>query len=81
MSPNNVSKLFSRKAGIGVLQYIHRIRIENACNLILNTDMNLTEISQKVGYTNTLTFSRAFKARYHMSPSEWRHMNENEQNR
>ena len=76
MSPNNVSKLFSRKAGVGVLQYIHKIRIENACNMMLNSDLNLTEISARVGYTNTLTFSRAFKARYHMSPSEWRHLNE-----
>lgn len=76
MSPNNVSKLFSRKAGIGVLQYIHKIRIENACNMMLNTKKSLTDISAQVGYTNTLTFSRAFKARYHMSPSEWRHLNE-----
>lgn len=76
MSPNNVSKLFSRKANMGVLQYIHKIRIENACNLMLNTDMTLSEISQHVGYTSNLTFNRAFKARYHMSPSDWKKLNE-----
>ncbi len=76
MSPNNVSKLFSRKANMGVLQYIHKIRIENACNLMLNTDMTLSEIGQRVGYTSNLTFNRAFKARYHMSPSEWKKLNE-----
>ena len=76
MTPNALSKFFSRKAGLGVLQYIHKIRIENACNLMLNSDLTLTEIAQRVGYTNNLTFSRAFKARYRMSPSEWRRMNE-----
>ena len=75
MSPNSVSKLFSRKAGMGVLQYIHKIRIENACNLILSTDLTLSEVAQRVGYTSSLTFTRAFKARYHMSPSEWRKLN------
>ena len=80
MTPNSLSKLFSRKAGVGVLQYIHKIRIENACNLILNSGLSLTEISKQVGYTNTLTFSRAFKARYHMSPSEWRCLNEDNSN-
>ena len=76
MSPNSVSKLFSRKAGMGVLQYIHKIRIENACNLILSTELTLSEVAQRVGYTSSLTFTRAFKARYHMSPSEWRKLNE-----
>ncbi len=72
LSPNALSKLFSRKADMGVLQYIHKIRIEKACNLMLNTSLNLTEIAQQVGYTNQLTFTRSFKARYHMTPMQWR---------
>ncbi len=72
LSPNALSKLFSRKAEMGVLQYIHKIRIEKACNLMLNTSLSLTEIAQQVGYANQLTFTRSFKARYHMTPMQWR---------
>mgnify|MGYP004699918335 CR=1 FL=1 len=50
--------------------------IENACNLILSTELTLSEVAQRVGYTSSLTFTRAFKARYHMSSSEWRKLNE-----
>ena len=74
LSPNGLSKLFSRKAGVGVLQYIHKIRIEAACSLMLSTQLSLSDICQRVGYASPLTFSRAFKARYRMTPSEWRKM-------
>ena len=73
LSSNALSKLFSRKANMGVLQYIHKIRIENACSLLLADDnSNIASIALQVGYASTLTFNRAFKARYKMTPSEYR---------
>lgn len=75
LSSNALSKLFSRKANMGVLQYIHKIRIENACNLLLqDEDSNIADIAMQVGYASTLTFNRAFKARYNMTPSEYRRL-------
>ncbi len=73
MPINRLSKLFSSMTGSGVLQYIHKIRIENACSLLLGEEkLTIGEIAQRVGYTSTLTFSRAFKARYKMTPGEYR---------
>ncbi|MBE5776606.1 MAG: helix-turn-helix transcriptional regulator [Clostridiales bacterium] len=73
LSSNALSKLFSRKANMGVLQYIHKIRIENACHLLLSDEnTNIAAIATQVGYASTLTFNRAFKARYNMTPSEYR---------
>ena len=78
LSSNALSKLFSRKANMGVLQYIHKIRIENACSLLLTDDnSNIADIALQVGYASTLTFNRAFKARYNMTPSEYRRVHKN----
>ena len=81
LSSNALSKLFSRKANMGVLQYIHKIRIENACNLLMaDENTNIAVIAQQVGYASTLTFNRAFKARYNMTPSEYRRLHRNDGN-
>ena len=42
------------------MQYIVSLRITNAINLIENTDYNITEIANAVGYDNSLYFSRLF---------------------
>ena len=78
LTANTLSKQFSRKTDMGVLQYIHRIRIENACNLLLADESTpIADIAARVGYTSILTFNRAFKARYQMTPSEYRKVHHN----
>ncbi len=73
MPIDKLSKLFSHCAGMGVLQYIHKIRIEHACNLLLSDEkLTIAEIAGRVGYSSALTFNRAFKARYEMTPGEYR---------
>lgn len=73
VTPNALSKFFAKYAEMGVLQYIHKIRIEHACNLLLQHEtMTISEIADKVGYTSTITFTRSFKARYRMTPGEYR---------
>lgn len=72
--PNTLSKQFSRKTEKSLLEYIHMIRINKAMDLIENEpDIPLYEIAQKVGYSNTLTFTRAFKT-YNQgkTPSEYK---------
>ena len=54
------------------MQYILSIRISNAENLLENTEYNLTEISNIIGYENPLYFSRIFKKQKGLSPSEYR---------
>lgn len=73
ISIDKLSRSFSQSVGMGVLQYIHKIRIESACNILLNNQtLSIAEVATKVGYGSVLTFSRAFKARYSMTPGEYR---------
>lgn len=54
------------------MQYILSKRIYNAEVLLQNTQYNITEIAQIVGYDNPLYFSRIFKKQKGISPSEYR---------
>ena len=45
------------------------------CTLLLTDEsMTIADVAAQVGYTSTLTFTRAFKARYHMTPGEYRRL-------
>ena len=53
-------------------QYLLSLRISNAQVLLENTDYNITEIAESVGYDNPLYFSRLFRKQLGMSPSDFR---------
>ncbi len=53
-------------------QYIISLRITAAISLMQNTDYNIKEIAETVGYDNPLYFSRLFKKHTGVSPSEYR---------
>jgi AraC-like DNA-binding protein len=63
---------FKEITGSSPLQYILKLRISNAQNLLENTDYTITEIANMVGYTNSLYFSRLFHKYIGMSPKEYR---------
>jgi len=54
------------------LQYLVTLRINNAMNLLNNTNYNITQIASAVGYDNSLYFSRLLKNHVGMSPKEYR---------
>ena len=54
------------------MQYILSKRLYNAKILLQNTDYNVTEIAEIIGYDNPLYFSRIFKKAKGISPSEYR---------
>ena len=63
---------FKLYTGITPKQYILKKRIYNAEALLQNTQYNINEIAQIIGYDNPLYFSRVFQKTKGMSPSEYR---------
>lgn len=63
---------FKEYTGSTPAQYILSLRISNAQTLLENTNYNVTEIAEIVGYDNPLYFSRIFKKQSGVSPSEFR---------
>lgn len=72
MSTSWFIRNFKQYTDVTPMQYILSIRISNAENLLKNTEYNLTEISNIIGYENPLYFSRIFKKLKGLSPSEYR---------
>lgn len=63
--------VFKEVMGQSPIQYIHQLRITEACNLLLTTDMTVVAISEYLGYYDTSYFSRMFKKVTSMSPKEF----------
>ena len=63
-------KVFKKYLDISPTEYINILRLERACELILDGNMSLTKIAYEVGYNNYSYFARQFKKRYGFSPTE-----------
>jgi YesN/AraC family two-component response regulator len=73
--PYYLSKLYKTNCGEGIGDFINKIRIEKAVEIILQSDMNLEDISSKVGFSNVRTFSRTFKKIKGITPGKYRNLN------
>ena len=67
-----LNRMFIKHTGIGMHKYIIKLRMNEASLLILNTDLSLGLIAEKVGFNNSTHFSSYFKKEFGISPSEYR---------
>jgi len=72
ISPAHLSRCFSKRMGMGVVQFMHRLRIEQACRLLRTTHRTVSEIAADVGYDEVAYFSRWFKRVIGQTPREYR---------
>ncbi len=71
-SPEYVSKIFKKTAGIGLKEYITAARIETAKRMLVETDEDINKIAEKSGYDNIRSFQRTFRAVVGMSAGDYR---------
>lgn len=67
-----LSHLFSSIAGISLKQYILQQKMELAKYLLTDTNQNISEVSVKLGYTDSHNFMKAFKKIVGLTPSDFR---------
>jgi AraC-like DNA-binding protein len=71
-NPSYFSRLFHQHAGMTIVEYINRIRIQKSCQLLKRSEAGITEIALAVGYNNISHFNRFFRRIMDMSPREYR---------
>ncbi|MCL6722907.1 helix-turn-helix transcriptional regulator [Klebsiella sp. T2.Ur] len=71
-SKRHLQKIFKDYMGVSVGSYILNRKMINSADLILNTNMGISEISVKFGYFESSVFSRAFSKHYGKSPTKFR---------
>ena len=72
ISVYSLSRLFSNHIGISFSKYITNLRLEEAKNMLMQTDKSIADISACVGMPNSSYFSRLFKQHYNASPIQYR---------
>lgn len=71
-STSHFRALFKKGTGQPFHKYLIGVRLEQAKNMIVNTDMPIQQISNAVGFSSLSHFSRAFAQRFGVSPSSLR---------
>lgn len=71
-SPRHIRRISKEKYNITPQQYITKLRMNYAQNLLLHSDMSILSIALEVGYASVTNFINQFKKAYKMTPSNFR---------
>ncbi|MDR0270472.1 AraC family transcriptional regulator [Paenibacillus sp.] len=77
-SPKYFSSYFKKTFGINYVEYLNKVRLSHAKELLKDSTLSIGEIGEKTGYLNSSTFTTTFKKYVGISPSEYRKQHANE---
>ena len=69
---NYLARVFRRETGHTLLWYHNAVRCEKAKQLLLETELSVSEVGAAVGYVSSAHFSHLFKKMTGFAPSDWR---------
>lgn len=72
INPVILSRIFKEAEGKTLIDFINKTRIEKSKELLKSTQMNIGEISEKVGYSNPNTYIRIFKKYEGITPGKFK---------
>ncbi len=72
LSPSYFRRLFAQQFGCPPRDFRKRGRIRAAKQLMIGSDLNLSEIASRTGFANVHSFSRAFRAVEGVPPGQYR---------
>ncbi|MEH7482636.1 AraC family transcriptional regulator [Neobacillus drentensis] len=70
--PNHIARCMIQALGCTPIEYVNKIRIDQAKILLISTDWSIDRISESCGFTQSPYFSRLFKKQENLSPKEFR---------
>jgi AraC-like DNA-binding protein len=72
MAPASVCRFFRQSTGQTLFQYLNKIKIDYACQLLLNTDLNILDICYDCGFNNLSHFNKQFRKFRGTTPTRFR---------
>lgn len=72
MSPSSFSRVFRKKMGNNFVEFVNRVRIGQACNMLYSTDQQIARICFEVGFQNLSNFNRQFLKMKGTTPTAYR---------
>lgn len=73
-NPTYFSRVFKKKNGMSLIEFIHKNRIKKACELLKTSKLTIEEIAVEVGYQDRGGFYTQFKKFMGCLPSEYKEM-------
>jgi AraC-like DNA-binding protein len=61
-----------RVTGMSPIELLRKAHLQHAAHLLMDTDMNIDEVRQRCGFSNSTTFYNYFKEEYGMTPRQYR---------
>jgi AraC-like DNA-binding protein len=75
LSPGYLGDLLKKETGLNAQEHIHQYVIEEAKNILLNSNQSVSEIAFHLGFEYPQYFSRLFKQKTGKTPLEFRNLN------
>jgi len=72
MSRSNLHRKLKSVVGTSTTEFIRSFRLKEATSLLSNTDMQVSEVAYKVGFSNVSHFIKTFKQEFSLSPALFR---------
>jgi len=72
MSISNLCAFFKKTTNISIIDYVNRLRIEQACHMLRETNDSISSIALSCGYKGTSHFNRQFIKYKNLSPKEFK---------
>lgn len=66
-----LSTVFKRHVGVGIVEYLHTVRIQHACTMLKQGFTSVSDVALRCGYPDAQYFSKVFKRRMSLSPREY----------
>ncbi|AWB43466.1 DNA-binding response regulator [Paenibacillus sp. CAA11] len=71
VDPSYLRRVFRKESGYSIVEHITHIRLKKAKELMLTGNRKLSEVAELVGYSDPNYFSKSFKKRFGMTPTEY----------
>jgi AraC-like DNA-binding protein len=71
MTPVHLSRIFRRFGRVSPYQFLTRLKMNRAAELLLESGLLVKEAAERLGYANQFQFSRAFKRVYGLAPDHF----------
>ena len=72
MSRAGFAKRFKTLSEYSMFDYLTKLRLQRACELLADTELPLYQIANRVGYESDLAFTRTFKKKLGLTPTAYR---------
>ncbi|MGJ8682733.1 AraC family transcriptional regulator [Paraglaciecola sp.] len=74
LTPQAFSRFFKKVAGITYVAFVNNLRVNKACQLLIECKLDITQVSFESGFKNISNFNRQFQKQKGKTPSDFRNM-------